>query len=199
MRYLYDRIVDDEGRRAFALVRLFRTELVREPGRRTAADGGVASMIRLTAAEATKCLTLVARSETSSAGIEPPIAGHQAIPLPNVEAVEQTADDVPADTGAWAHRGSGILGSTARVDSSDGQRMYSTSRSRRFTLHTGSERIRYPPSHPFGGRVRGRAAERTAVRGDLFFQGCRSTRETAVLFSASVAECEAGAAHLRGR
>ena len=89
VHYLHDRIVDEQGHRAFALVRLFRTcpfqDLEKEL-RQLATSLQDSVAIR----PETKCLTLI-----GTAGDEPPwnecrlSTHHRAIPLPNVESVEQ--------------------------------------------------------------------------------------------------------------
>ena len=89
VRYLYRRIVDDDGNQAFALVRLFQTSVLADmdkPLQRVAESLDPDTPLALD----TKCLVLV-----GTAGDLPrwndrqQSTRHQAIPLPNAEAVER--------------------------------------------------------------------------------------------------------------
>ena len=87
VRFLYDRVIDDDGQRAFALVRFFETrsyaELDEDLKRIAAAAFPQIS-------SATKCLTLLATAGDQPAwnGTRQSV-GHRVIPLPSEEAVQR--------------------------------------------------------------------------------------------------------------
>ena len=87
VRFLYDRIVDDDGQTAFALVRFFETRSYAEldDERR-----GIAATAYPQIRPETKCLTLLATAGDQPAWNDPRNSvGHRAIPLPSAEAVHQ--------------------------------------------------------------------------------------------------------------
>ncbi len=87
VRFLYDRILDDAGQRALALVRLFETHSYADLDDELKA---IAADANPSIRSETKCLVLV-----STAGDEPAwndrrrSAGHRVIPLPSEDAVQQ--------------------------------------------------------------------------------------------------------------
>ena len=89
VQYLYQRMVDDQGQRPFALVRLFRTSSYSELDeelQRTASALNSATPL----APDTKCLTLIGTVGDHPDWNDSRLSQkHRAIPLPNVESVER--------------------------------------------------------------------------------------------------------------
>jgi signal transduction histidine kinase len=87
VRFLYDRLVDDNGNRAFALVRLYETRRFDEMDVHLRS---FAAALWPDSAPQTRCLTLVATAGDQQEWNDCRRSlGHQAIPLPSPEAVER--------------------------------------------------------------------------------------------------------------